>query len=364
MGEVQVWWESIGPEYQMYVKNGGIVLAALVLGHITGSIVTRILTSRNFDAVLGAPNSAVSDTPEERRFTASFVMGVLVRLSIWAGAGWWLAQQSGKGEWASTILLLLQRTWAFACVLLAALALGSLVARRLVACLGILPGSPAEPAPIRNSSFGRLNPAGVVSAGSYLMVFLLVLLTAADMFNWPLTRSAGQALWQFAQHALIAAAALFLGCLGARWAQDMVTASTDAAPEKRAGQYTALGIMAVTTILGVAVLLSSAHLLLAVATLALSGFGLYLVRGYVPDVTAGMQLRSHKVQALWFEGESWQVADIGLISTLVGRRGEFHRVQNRVVLELCMNGAPAQPILTSQQAPAAQPVGGRANGRG
>jgi hypothetical protein len=350
MGVVQAWWESIGPEYQMYVQNGGIVLAALLGGHVAGCMVARILTSRNFDAVLGTPNSAVADTYDERRFTASFLLGVLVRLSIWAGAGWWLAQQSGKVEWASTIQLIVQRTWAIAGILLAALALGGLVARRLVECLGMLSDAGTESVANRTSSLlGRSNLAGIVSAGSYLLVFLLVLLTAADMFNWPLTRSAALALWEFGQHVLIAAAALFLGCLGARWAHDLAADGTNIAPEKRAGHYTALGIMAATTILAVAVLLSSADLLLAVATLAIVGIGLYLVRGYVPDVTAGIQLRSHKVRELWFEGEPWQVADIGLVSTLVGRRGEFHRVQNRVALDICMNSAPAQTAQTAHQ---------------
>ena len=36
---------------------------------------------------------------------------------------------------------------------------------------------------------------------------LLVLLIAADTFDWPLTRGAALALWQFAQHLLIAGAA-------------------------------------------------------------------------------------------------------------------------------------------------------------
>jgi hypothetical protein len=353
MGEVQAWWEGIGPEYQVLVQNGGIVLAALVVGHFAGGIITRILTARNFDAVLRAPGSASPHADGERGFTASFVIGVLVRLSIWAGAGWWLARQSGKVEWANTVQLLLYRAWAVAGIVLAALALGGLVARRLVECLGMLPGARAEPAPIRNdASAGRWSPAGVVSAGTYLLVFLLVLLTAADMFNWPLTRAAAQALWQFAQHALIAGAALFIGCLGSRWAQNLAVADTAATPEKRAGQYTALGIMATTTLLAVAVLLSGAGLLLAVLTLAIIGFGLYLVRDYVPDITAGVQLRSHKVRELWFEGEAWQVISVGFLSTEVGRRGEFHRVQNRIALEVCMHGAP--PPAEHQVSPSAQ----------
>lgn len=342
MDKIQTWWQSIGPEAQTYVRNGGVLLAAVVGGSFIGWLVTRILTARNFDEVLRAPNSKAPETDNKRGFTASFILGALVCISIWSGAGWWFAKQSGNVEWASTIQWVVKRTWSVVGVLLAALALGGLVARRLVECLT----TPTEddtmsmPAP-KGSLPGRLSLAGVVSAISYLLVLLLVLLTLADSFNWPLTRSAAQALWQFAQHAFIAAAAFFLGCLGARWAQDLMNDDTEIAPEKRPGKYVALGIMASTTLLAVAVLLSSANLLLAVATLAIVGAGLYVLRDYLPDVTAGMQLRSHKVREVWLKGQAWQLANVGLVSTLVERLGEFHRVQNRYVLEVCMTGGPA-----------------------
>jgi hypothetical protein len=45
---------------------------------------------------------------------------------------------------------------------------------------------------------------------------LLVLLVAADSFDWPLTLNPALALWQPDQHLLTAGAALFLCCLGAR----------------------------------------------------------------------------------------------------------------------------------------------------
>ena len=54
--------------------------------------------------------------------------------------------------------------------------------------------------------------------------------------------------------------------------------------------------MAATTVLAVAVMLSSAGVLIGLAALAVLGILLWLVRGYVPDVTAGLQLRSHQVR--------------------------------------------------------------------
>jgi len=95
-------------------------------------------------------------------------------------------------------------------------------------------------------------------------------------------------------------------------------------------------------VLAVSVLLSSAGLLIGLAALAIVALLLWLARGYLPDVTAGLQLRVHNVREVWFEGEPWQVAAVGLLTTQVGRRGEFCRLQNRVVLEARMQGAPSE----------------------
>src|SRR5262249_30208385 len=152
------------------------------------------------------------------------------------------------------------RTWALAAVLVATLGLGSLLAHRVIDCLQGLPK--AEGLGARNGASGsHRGVAGAVGAGVYGLVVLLALLIAADLFDWPLTRSSAQALWGLAQHLLVAGAALLIGCLGARWARDLVTADGAASPEKRAAQYTALGIVAGTTALAVTVLLSGAGVL-------------------------------------------------------------------------------------------------------
>jgi hypothetical protein len=92
----------------------------------------------------------------------------------------------------------------------------------------------------------------------------------------------------------------------------------------------------------VAVLLSSAGLLLGLATLAVLGLLLWTVRGYLPDVAAGLQLRAHKVREVWFDGAPWQVAEVGLLTSQVGRAGEICRVKNRQVLQARYHGAPAE----------------------
>jgi hypothetical protein len=340
LDEIQKWWNNTNPELQGYLQEGGIVLAALIGGHFLGSIVARALRAKNFDGALRLPGSAPAQ-PEG--FTPTFVAGMLVRLTVWALAGWWLAGKHGRPDIAHTLGLVINRTWGLASALVAALALGSLLARRLNECLIGIPKAGSELASSRNSPHTSYQgAANAVGAGAYILSLLLVLLIAADMFDWPLTRSSALSLWQFTQHLVIAVAALFLGCLGARWARDLATPDAKSSPELRAGQYTALGIMSATTVLAVAVLLASAGVLLSLGMLAILGVGLWVVRGHIPDVVAGLQLRANKVHEVFFEGHAWQLVEVGLVSSQVGRAGEICRVQNRVVLEARMHAAVPQ----------------------
>jgi hypothetical protein len=304
-------------------------------------MVARALRARDFDAALRVAGSSPPGAEAGRGFTPTLVAGLLVRLTVWAAAGWWLAHKHGRVEIANTLGLVISRTWAVAAVLVAALALGSLLARRLVECLQGLPGTDPV-APSRNGAAApQRGVAGAAGAVVYVLALLLVLLMAADMFNWPLTRSSAQALWQFAQHLLIAGAALLIGCLGARWARDLMTPEA-ASPEKRAGQYTALTIVAATTVLAVVVLLSASGVLIGLAALALFGGLLWVGRGHLPDIAAGLQLRAQKVREVWLDGEAWQVAEVGFLTTQVGRRGEFHPLPNRQVLDARLHAAPPQ----------------------
>jgi len=340
LDELQTWWQNTTSETQSLIQDGLLVFVAILAGHFLDLMVTRALRAKNFDAALRLPGGSSPGAVADHGITPTLVLGLLVRLTVWAAAVWWLAHKHGRVEIANTLGLIINRSWALATVLVAALTLGGLLARRLIDCLQGIPKTGSEASASRNGvATPRWYAAGVVGAGAYVFVVLVVLLIAADLFDWPLTRTSALALWQFAQHLLIAAASLFIGCLGARWARDIVTPDEGvASPEKRAGQYTGLGIIAASTILAVAVLLSSAGVLLGLMALCVLGFLLWLWRGYLPDVTAGLQLREHKVNEVLFDRERWQVAEVGLLTTQVGRGGEFCRVQNRLVLEARLHG--------------------------
>src|SRR5262245_49195272 len=129
--ELQTWWQNTTPEMQANLLDGSLVLVALLGGHFLGVMVARGLRNRNFDAALRLPGSSQPTAEAGRFFTPTRVAGILVRLTIWAGAAWWLAQKHGYSELASTLLVVIKRTWMLATMLGTALALGSLLARRL-----------------------------------------------------------------------------------------------------------------------------------------------------------------------------------------------------------------------------------------
>ena len=339
LNEVQTWWQNASPEMQAAIQFGGVILGALVVGQIVGAVVARTLAGRNFDAVLRLPSSTPHDAGDGRGFTPSYVGGLLVRLTIWSAAAWWLAQKHGRTDLAQTLGVVIKRTWAITTILVASLAVGTLLANRLIACFGGL----SKPGAARaGTGSSRWDLAGIVGAGVYVLVLLLVLLIAADLFDWPLTRTSAQSLWQFTQHLMVACAALFIGGLGASWAREIASVEGAMTPEKRAGQYTALGMVSASTVVAVAVMLSSAGVLLALAALAILGLLLWMSRGYLPDISAGLQLRAHKVDMVYLDGEPWQVAEIGFISTQVTRRGEFCRLPNRQVFESRLQGTAPQ----------------------
>jgi hypothetical protein len=332
--QLQSYWQGVPPQAQAALREAGLVVVVLLAGHFLGAMVARVLRARNFDATLRLPGAAPPGP--QPGIGPTFLAGVLVRLTIWAGLAWWLARQYERPEIAATVALVLTRTWALATVLVMSLALASLLARRVMECLQ----RPDVLAARNGAGASGYGLAGVVGAGVYLLVLLLALLIAADFFDWPLTRSSALALWQLAQHLLTAGSALLIGCLGARWARDLMAAPAAASPEQRAAQYTSLGIVAATTVLAVAMLVSSASLFLGLGVLAVVGLLLWLVRDHLPDISAGLQLRAHRVKEVYLDGEAWKVAQIGLLATELMRAGSFNRLPNRQVLHARLHAAP------------------------
>jgi len=332
------YWQELGPQTHEAIKTVGLALAALIAGHFLGSMVARTLRNKNFDLALRMPGSS----PAEHGMTPTFFAGMLVRLTVWAAAAGWFAHKYGRPELAQTLSLVISRAWAIAGVLTVALTLGGVLARRLMDCFEG-PKAAGDPVGYRNGQAApgaHRSVAGAIGAGAYFFVGFVVLLMCADFFDWPLTRGAATALWQLAQNLLLAGSALGIGYLGARWARELATPD-NAAGKMGTGQYTAMGIVAATTVLAVGMMLASTGVMVGLVALTVLGVAVWLLRGYLPDVAAGLQLRAHQIREVWFEGSPWQIAEIGFLSSAVSRAGAIYRVQNRQVLEARFQGAAA-----------------------
>jgi hypothetical protein len=337
--ELQSWWQNATPQTQAALIDGGLGLAALLVGHLLGVFARRFLDARDFNSLFRVARSS-QDYQAERSFSPSTLAGYLVRLTAWAGAAWWLARRQEWPEVANTLALALGRTWAVVGVLTGALAFASLLTRRVMECLG--PQQVEAPVSARHvPPPPRSNVAGAVGAAVFSLVMLLVLLTAADYFEWPLTRTAAAGLWHLAENLLTAGAALLIGGLGARWARDTEAQWNASSSEDRTSKYLSLGVLVGTTAAAVGLLLFGAGLRVGVALVVVGAVVLYVSRGRLFDLVAGLQLRKDKVGTVWFEGTPCQVGEVGLVQSEVSCRGEYFRVPNRQILDAAKRGAPA-----------------------
>jgi hypothetical protein len=66
---------------------------------------------------------------------------------------------------------------------------------------------------------------------------------------------------------------------------------------------------------------------------------LWPLRGYVPDVWAGILLKGQKVQHVHLDGELSRVGEVGLLTTRLQRQEEQVSRRNRLVLEAHLQGA-------------------------
>jgi hypothetical protein len=341
--QLQSWWENLTPEMRGYILDGAVALGALLGGHWLGKFVGRFLRAGRFNSLFRVTRQPPGGSDDDHFFTPTMLAGLLVRLTVWAFAASWLLPKYGRPELAESISSKIGPVWTVAAALAAVLALAGLLARRVIECLegGTLPN--------RSGAAPTRSLAGAVGAGIYAVVLLLTLVTAADYFDWPQTRTAAAGLWQLALHLLTAGAAVLVGYVGVLWARE--TAAQGASSGLQPGQQIALGIVAVTTGLAVALLLFGSGLGVGAAILAGAAGLLFLARGRLPDVKAGLKLRLDRVGTVWFGGTPWQVEQIGVLRSRISRNGENYKVPNRQVLE-ASGPAPSpreangRPVLT------------------
>src|SRR5262245_41613744 len=94
---LEVWWYELPPNGQAFLRAVGIFVAAFLLAKFLGLIVRRTLRHGSFDAALRAPwlPSANKGQPDSSFFRPTRLLGILVKLSVWAGAVWLVANEQG-----------------------------------------------------------------------------------------------------------------------------------------------------------------------------------------------------------------------------------------------------------------------------
>jgi hypothetical protein len=309
-------------------------------------VACRRLRARDFDASLRAPwlPPAGGGRAERWPFTPTGLVSGLVRFTAWGAGVWWLATEQGWAALARTLEWAAGRVWSLAAVLVVALYLARFLAGQVIEFLQSAPLSEKLDAWLPRAG-GVREPrvrgvAALAGTAVYGVALLLVLLIAADLFGWALTGSAVAAAWSLLLHAVTAGTAMLIGWLGYRWARSLSPSEVEAAPPPaRAVHYAALAILAGTTLLAIALLAASLQGLVGVAVVLLLAFVLWPLRGYVPDVWAGILLKAQKVQHVRLDGELSQVGEVGLLTTRLHRQEEQLTRRNRLVLEAHLQGA-------------------------
>jgi hypothetical protein len=338
LNELQSWWNDVPPETRTYVWDGCVAFAALVGGFVIGGMVARTLRGLSFDVAFDLSGGGPGGGPASRSYTPTRAVGLLVRLTVWAGAVWWFLGKYGRPDLAESLRLIGGRVWALIAMLAGTLVVGDLVSRRVTDLLqGSLTSSNGA---ARTGAASNRNVAGAVGAAVYGLVLLLALLAATDAFDWPLSHTAATALWQLGQQLLTAGAALSIAYLGARWARELATPTGPVTPELKAGQYVGLALVGGAAIGGVMALLSGRGILIAMLAVLILGGLLWLARGYIPDLMAGLKLRKEKVAQVWIEGTACRVEGVGLLTSEVGQGNETGQVRNRLVMEAAAHGPP------------------------
>jgi hypothetical protein len=364
---LQAWWQSLPGEAQAALRAAGVLLGAFLVSWIAGGVVRRRLRAVGFDASLRVPWAPppAPGAPQENRLTPTRLAVLLVRLSVWAAAVWWLANEQGWGGLARTLETVAARVWLLAVVVVVALFLGRFLAEQVLDVMQ----SPTlkdkwEKWLPRASGREQRPPAALVLAGLtvYGLVTVLVLLVAADLLGWATTGSAAMAVWQLGLQLLTAAAALLIGWLGIQWARGQAPDAGAATPTAQAGYYTALGIVTSTSLLAITLLAGTARTLTALVLLLLLVVVLWPLGGYLPDLWAGLLLRQQKVREVHLEGTTRQLGEIGLILTHLTTPTERLSRRNRLVLRAYLQGPPPGPDGGGAQDKAPQGVGERPGG--
>ena len=342
-------WPALPPAAQLAVRAAGVFATALVAARAAGWLAGRRLRAARFDAAFRRPWSppAAGTRADPHPATPTRLVTGLVRLTVWGGGLWALAQLSGWTDLARRLEWAVGRVWALAAAILAALYLSRLLTERLVEAVQASPlkatfdGWPAPAAGREARGGGPAVVAGLLVDG---VAVLLVLLVAAELTGLALAGEALAAAWHLALHVFTAGVALLIGWVGARAARAQAVADAGpVSPPAGFGSYAAASVMGAAALLAVLLLAGNLPTYFGLVLLVLVVMLVWPAQRWLPDVYAGVLLRAHRVKEVRMDGDTYPVGAVGLVQAQLSHPEGPRARRNRDVLEAHLAGTGPHP---------------------
>ncbi|HVK14623.1 MAG TPA: hypothetical protein VM597_38145 [Gemmataceae bacterium] len=331
-------WQDLVPEVRTAIRAAATLLVTVFVARAAGWMTDRRLRAAHFEALFRRPwlptPAAIADP---HRPTPTKMVTALVRLTAWAGGVWVFAYLSDWPEVARGLESVVGRVWGLVAVILAALCLSRLFTGKLVEV--------AQASPIKEKLDAWQSAAAaresrvsgpVVAAGllADVVVTVLALLVAADLFRLPLTGQALEAVWQVILHLFTAAVALLIGWLGARWVRAQAAAEPGPVSSPAGyGAYAAASVMAGAALLAILLLAGNFPTYFGLVLLVLVVMLVWPAQRWLPDIYAGFLLRTQGVKEVRIDGVPCPLAPVGLVQTDLAHPDGVQTWRNRAVLE-------------------------------
>lgn len=312
--EVGKWWQGLTTSQREVLIVATVIVGALIVGKIAGTIVKSLVKSFGLDEVLRFP---LAQKPSRANKTPSDAVGYLCVLTVWAGFAWWLMVRHQLTDIANAIRFALGRVWILAVIVGLSVGFANWLIKLL---LDFLRGQAARELTEKFSLQMREHFSEAIVRACALLVYAFLLLLAltvtADLFGMATTASAIKLLWELSLKLIIAAIALGVGWLGIQWLEKWVKfAEVEQSPFNLISFLVRSGVVGASLLLVLILLTGSQSVLIALLLVAVLAFFLAPLREYIPDIWSGWMLKLHNVREVEINGEPMKLERIGMLAS-------------------------------------------------
>lgn len=345
--------ENLLHEMPLPVRDLFVLVVAFGTGCLLSKAVADVLKTHGFNEIWTVPwakDEKGSWGGDEDGANRAALVGLLVKLTGLGVGCWYVAtlhEWEGVEDW---ILSVMRYTWILVVMASVAAYLSRLLAKAGVEILGnaqVRKVLDARHPPVGRET-DRLSDAVIQAAGTaiYVVVFVLVFMTAAELLDWDALGTSLSAVWSLFLRVIAAALALLVGWCGLKWfsacrEEDALKAesSADGSVEAKEPERTSLRtfLVVAVTLLTIAILSGKLAGIFATLTLLiLVVIPLLAFQNYLPDIGAGLYLRFKQVKEIEIDGKPAEIVERGLLFSNWDLEGETVRVSNREALDAAL----------------------------